>query len=44
MKRSVKRTWVAAILCARSWIIGAEKVGELVSSRAHKLTSFYFTI
>ncbi len=24
MKKNVKRTWAAAILCARSWIIGAE--------------------
>ncbi len=31
MKKNVKRTWAAAILCARSWIIGAEKVGELAS-------------
>jgi len=27
MKKTVKKTWAAAILCARSWIIGAEPAG-----------------
>ncbi len=27
MKKTVKKTWAAAILCARSWIIGAEPTG-----------------